>query len=387
MLQQRERILLLVVAGLLVALVGVWGASRAVATMRDRQNELNRRTAMAEQEDVRQAELDALGLRLTRLAERSLPRDAEAAKHEYSTWLTGLTKDPAVNFSATNVQSLEAVPDKEHGFTRLRFQVDGQGTYPQLVRFLEKFYAADHLHKITLLRLPQTKDLNKLPISITIEALSLRDKKKSEGLSTRPSLENPPEELQAHVEQLMRRHFFRANRTPQLGVPSFVTARTDRPVNVPLKGADPDNDKFTYQLVSGPSWLKLEGGALSSRGNPPQGAHEVTVTITDDGLPAKSETKKFTLRVDPPPKTQPPKAFDHTKFAFVEGLLERRGEAEAWLTVRTTGDYHTLHVGSEIDVRGVKVKVLAIDLDARTIEVQLGDGRPRTVPLGKSLAE
>jgi hypothetical protein len=188
----------------------------------------------------------------------------------------------------------------------------------------------------------------------------------------------------------MLRHFFRLNRAPQLGIPGSVTASTDRPLSIPLKGSDLDGDKFTYQLVSGPEWLRLEGGVLSSKGNPPQGSHTVSLKITDDGLPPKSETKQLTIRAQPPPTPPPPRKerpFDHTKYAFVEGLLERGGQPEAWLTVRTLGTYHTLHVGDEIDVKGVKVKVLAIDVDSRSIEVQFGDGNPRTVPLGKSLSE
>jgi hypothetical protein len=173
-------------------------------------------------------------------------------------------------------------------------------------------------------------------------------------------------------------------------VPGTVTASTDRPLSIPLKGSDADGDRFTYQLVSGPAWLKLANGVLSSEGRPPLGSHAVSLTITDDGLPPKSETKQIVIRVqDPPPPPQPRKErpFDHTRFAFVEGLFERSGEPEAWLTVRTTGDYHTLRVGQEVDVRGVKVKVLAIDVDKRMIEVQFPEGASRIVPLGKSLSE
>src|SRR5262245_43982183 len=147
-MQRRERILGLVVAGLVVALVVLWGASRALAMLKERQSELAWLKTEPGRTAVLESQLRGLHDRRARLDERALPAQSELAKVAYADWLTKLVHEPKIELSGVKVTTLEETPDKEHGFTKLKFQVDGHGSYPQLVRLLERFYSADHLHKV-----------------------------------------------------------------------------------------------------------------------------------------------------------------------------------------------------------------------------------------------
>jgi hypothetical protein len=389
-MQRRERILLLIVAGLAVAIVGGLGANWAVGTLRARRLELKRLEAEAGAKPLLEVQLQDLDDRRMRLAQRSLPPQVEAAKTAYAQWLAQLVHDPSVSFSPVNIQTIRDAADQ--GFTRLVFQVDGDATYPQFINFLEKFYASDHLHKITNLKMPLGKDAKKLNINLTIEALALPGSENKQDLSKRAFVEHSAEQLQADVAQLMLRHFYRANQPPRLAMPSSVPVTVGRSVRIPLAGSDPDGDKVSYAWVSGPEWLKLEGTTLLSTTNPAEGSYEVAVSVTDDGVPAKSATQKFTIRVQPapvPPKreVEKKKPFDHLRFTFLEGLLQRGDTPEAKITVRTLGKYDTLFVGDERDVGGIKFKVLDIDVVSKSMEILLPDNRRRTVQLGKSLGE
>ncbi len=212
-----------------------------------------------------------------------------------------------MNFSGVTVEQTKVVADK--GFTRLTFQLNGIATYPQLIRFLERFYAADHLHKITTLHMPVGSGPELLNVAVTIEALALRSSENKKELSKHPSADNPPDLLQAAVAQLMLRHFYRSNQPPQLTMGASVPATVGRAIRVDLKSNDPDGDKVAYQLVEGPAWLRLEGATLVATGNPTEGTYPVVVSVTDEGLPPKSASQKFTINVRPAPA--PPKKVEH----------------------------------------------------------------------------
>ncbi len=386
-MQSRERILLLIVVGLLVLVAGLWGGKRAVDTLRSRQSELQRLDSEADQTSVLEAQLTELTDRRTRLAERSLPPDTQTAKLAYHAWLADLVQEQG--FLGVKVEQQRTTADK--GFTRLGFQVSGEATYQQLIRFLEKFYAADHLHKITSLKMPLGRGPELLNISISIEALSLPKSQNKQELSKHASLDNPPERLQAAVNQLMLRHFYRSNQAPQITVAASVPATVGRSIRVDLTSKDPDGDKVSYKLDSGPPWLELRGATLVSTGNPAAGTYDVVVSATDDGLPAKTATHKFAINVRPAPvvKTKPtskPVPFDHLKYTFLTRLVERGNRPEARIMVRTLEIDHTLLIGEEKDVAGTKIKLLEINFKRRTIEIELPGGVRRTVALGESLA-
>jgi hypothetical protein len=391
-MQSRERILLLVVVGLLVLLGGAWGGTRVLDTLRKRRAELAGLEASAARVTLQRAKLSDLEARQARLTERSLPPQVETARTAYGEWLTHLVNHDEVKFAEVEVTQLKETP--ERGFTRLPFQVKGQATYRQLVRFLEKFYSADHLHKITELHLPvsrDSRDAKVLNVTVMIEALALATSKNKDALSKHPSADNSPEELKAAAHQLLQRHFYRVNQAPEVSL-SKTSFTVGNPVKIQVNGSDPDGDGVDkYRLVEGPPWLKQEGKELVSTSNPSVGTYKLAVEVTDAGVPPKSTTKEFTLSVKAeqvPVRSKPEirKPFDHLSQTFFERLLSRDGEPEAMIKVRTLGTRHALHVGDEVQVDSVKIKVLSIDPENETLEIQLPDGKRRKARLGKSLA-
>jgi hypothetical protein len=161
-------------------------------------------------------------------------------------------------------------------------------------------------------------------------------------------------------------------------------------VRIPLAATDAEGDEVSYQLVSGPDWLKLEGNSLTARSSPREvRSHDVVVAIADKGFPPKTLTQKLTVRVVAPTKPPPPPPttkFDHMKYAILEGMIERGGKSQALVNARTLGKLLTLRIGEEAEVDGVKFKVLDINLNRRTMEIEVAGGQRRTVRSGKSLA-
>jgi hypothetical protein len=350
--------------------------------------ELSRLQANAAQRPLLQAELNDLQARWDDLAARSLPRDPSSGQSAYAHWLTEIVNRPDVKLAAADVHAMDAAPDKD--FTRLRFVVRGRGAYTQVVRLLENFYAADHLHKITSLRLAPIKDSRDFDVTMAVEALSLRHSRQEKTLATRPNSELKPNELQAHVKQLLSRNLYRANRPPQLGVRREELATVGRGVSVSLAGSDPDRDGLTYELLKGPDWLVLEGSTLRSKpgSSPPLGAHEVTVKVRDDGAPPREEQRTFTVRIAPPPEIKKPPQFDHGRFAFLDAVFELGGVREVWITLRTLDRRVELREGQSFDDRaapGLKFTVVRIDVATQTAIVEYG-GQRRLVQLGQSLA-
>jgi hypothetical protein len=91
--------------------------------------------------------------------------------------------------------------------------------------------------------------------------------------------------------------------------PSFsVTAGTAFIAQV--VATDPDKNSLAYTMVSGPSGASLTAAGLFSwtpGSGQAAGAYSVTVQVTDDGVPAYSDTETFTVQVAAPvaPNTAP----------------------------------------------------------------------------------
>src|SRR5262245_36577909 len=198
-MQRRERMLLLVVVGLALALAIGWGGKRVLDTLHAKQDELKGLENQAANKDLLKVKFEDLKDRQARLTQRSLLPDIESAKGAYAEWLGKLARDPEVNFSPVNIQAQKEKVDGKGGFTRLTFKLDGEATYPQFIRFLQRFYAADHLHKITSLRMPLGKEEKKLAVHLEIEALALPSSQNKVSLSKLASPDHPASELQADV--------------------------------------------------------------------------------------------------------------------------------------------------------------------------------------------
>ncbi|MBN1853356.1 MAG: hypothetical protein JW829_11550 [Pirellulales bacterium] len=86
---------------------------------------------------------------------------------------------------------------------------------------------------------------------------------------------------------------------------------------------------------------------------------------------------------DPPPS--PPKpVFDDATQAYITGIVEREGQLEAWINVRTTGESLRLNKGESFDIGLMSGHV--VDITLRAVLLETKDGLVQ-VGFGQSLRE
>lgn len=369
----RERVLAIAL-GAVFGLVVLWmGYSRLSISY------TSRRTQIAGLEkkikDRKRLEREALhaGTRMAGYRRISLPTKLEVARSEYQNWLLECVGKAKLANPQVNVGPTRTVANLCSEFT---FIVGGRGDLRQVVGLLYDFYQPGYLHRISRLALKPVPDSKLLDVNLTIHAIALEKADESERLP--PILGNRLTEpdLAAYEQDIVGRNIFgRANTAPRLAGAGRKEATLKKELEVELRGSDSDPlDKLTYTLAaSADSTARLDPRSGRFRWTPKAtGEYEFVVSVSDDGVPAKTATEKMVVRVsDPPPPTPPtpPKlAFDHAKFSVLTGIVSASGESEAWLHVRPTGQMLKLHLGDKFEVGSVSGTVVDIGADAFTYE-------------------
>ncbi len=101
-------------------------------------------------------------------------------------------------------------------------------------------------------------------------------------------------------------------------------------------------------------------------------------------------------RYSPPPPPRPPEQpreeapsrplFDHGKFTRVTGITEINGRPTVWIRLMTSGKDFQLFEGETFEVGPIEAKVVAIQVDGRTITSEV-DGKQYMIALGDNLRD
>ena len=117
----------------------------------------------------------------------------------------------------------------------------------------------------------------------------------------------------------------------------------------------------------------------------------ISMRVTDDGLPAKSDEIKFSIVFEAPKKQGPkketpkPKPVKFATQTYVRGLMKGNdGRWMAMLSNQINSETYQLAVGDSLDLDDQEWKVVSVDEDRVTFDVG-GDRRSYTTDL--SLAE
>jgi hypothetical protein len=188
---------------------------------------------------------------------------------------------------------------------------------------------------------------------------------------------------------LYRNVFSPGNKAPQLASIGTQRGNPGRSVRFQVRASDPENDGVRYEFDGDVP----EGARIDSRSGdvtltyPENGEYHVSIKATDFGMPARSDTASYTIRVEdaPPPRTPtpPPPGFDAATQAVVTGLTDAFGQRKIFITVRTEGVILKLREGDAIDVGTIQGKIKKIGADQ--VEIEINDGKTIIVELGDSL--
>lgn len=388
----RERLLAIVVGGLILIVGLNWGFVKYKSALTMRGNRL----ASLERDLQQKQEQQLLGARADRqMAEylaRSLPSNKEIAKGDYQKWLLSWVREFGVG--SPDIDPLQSLPVQDSAretlYQQFSFRVTGTTTLPNFVDLLHAFYAKDYLHRIRLLNVSKNRS-GDLSLTMTIDAVALA--------SAAPDAE-PPADESWRVSQLadnyrnsiLNRNFFE----PPNEIPSFqgreeIEAIVGETSSSPLASAfrDPEGHGIRFELGDdAPEFIRLDESSGSLKLSPDEtGEFELLVRAIDDGYPSRTAEQRFTVKVnDPPPapKQVVRPNFDDAKLTVLTALVEGRQGWTAWLTIRTQGKTEKLRVGDGFQIGSVEGKVVDVQSRYATIEVA---GKRFDLRSGETLAE
>lgn len=208
---RREKVL----AGTVGLMAVLWFGSSVFTRYRDAVDDNRAKLRDAEQKlsQARTAKLRAQRAvtRLKRWQKQSLPTNPDIANSLYQDWLQKQLTESGLK--VTDIKSSLGLRAPNDRFQEFNFKVEASGRMAQLVEFLSRFYSAGHLQRISRASLAPAKVDGDLTISLTIDALSMRDAPRTDSLSDLSSTQLP--DLKDLQDSIVKRELFSPYKDPQ----------------------------------------------------------------------------------------------------------------------------------------------------------------------------
>lgn len=195
----REKVL----AGTVGLMAVLWFGSSALTRYRDAVDDNRAKLRDAEQKlsQARTAKLRAQRAvtKLKRWQKQSLPTNPDIANSLYQDWLQKQLTEAGLK--VTDIKSSLGLRAPNDRFQEFNFKIEASGQMAQFVDFLARFYRAGHLQRISRTSLSPAKEGSDLSISLTVDALAMRDAPRADSLSEIPNNTEMPDlkDLQAAI--------------------------------------------------------------------------------------------------------------------------------------------------------------------------------------------
>ncbi|MCD0458914.1 hypothetical protein [Roseiconus lacunae] len=372
-MNQRERVLAILVGGLVVLGIGQWGFSKYKSALQQRKT----RFESLQDRQLQLSEKRLLGAiadkQMGEYLVRSLPSDTEKARNAYQSWLLDVAKKHDVETPAVNETGTSPVGDLYHQF---KFKISGRADMPQIVDLMYDIQAKDYLHRIQQFEITPSKRDDGFIFNVTLDVIAL---------SAAPGNAAPPkthswrveQDQLAYAEPILNRNLFEPpNQPPVFNGNKTLEAVRGREVAFPLDVKDPEQHRLAFNLVSEHDNVTIDQRSGTIRVKSDELTEfKVDVEITDSGYPNKKTTETLLVKVvdpPPPPKEEPPKvelAYDDAKQTYLTGLVQGAKDWTAWMNVRTRGKTLKLRVGDEFEIGSVRGIIKSIDADKVEIEI------------------
>ncbi len=387
---KREKTLALLVGALLILLVGWSIVGRISSAFDTRNNTLDSLTEEIADKEMIVDHGERAARQLASFEASSLPGDPALARSLYQGWLLELAKEK-VDLAGVKVGSLPSRPVGDVYYQHA-FSLTCEGDLQQLTEFLYEFHSVGLLHRIARLHIKPVGKTKTLALSMTVEAASMNNAPHVTELNPPPASRLQHADLETYVTSILNRNTFApANKPPQLATLGTQRGNPNQSIRFQAKASDPENGSLSYAFEGEvPDGAKIDARTGEITWTPTAiGEYQVSVRVTDSGLPARTDTADYSIQVeDPPPppaETPEPPGFDPATQAVVTGITDAFGQRKLFITVRTEGVILKLREGDVVDVGTVKGKVKRINPDE--VEIETDDGGSIIVELGDSLVD
>lgn len=370
-MNERERFLSILVAGLLVATGVWWGTGKYNSAVKSRQTQIEQLEATQMQLKEKRLQGEFANRQMGEYMLRSLPGDPEQAKSKYQQWLLDLVQASGLSEALVDANSSRSIGGL---YQLLDFRVRGNSDVPGVLELMHAFYSKDYLHRIRDLSLRKNRQ-GGFQIEMSIDAIALLG-----APNDLPSRDDPSwrvdGDFASYLDPIMNRNLYEPpNQAPRFGGRAEVEAIVGRDTPTPLAFKDPDGHGIRYELVDGPyEFVSLDSrsGTLRIRSDEIT-EFDVTVRATDDGYPNRSSDQRLVVKVldppPPPPPPEPPVGFDDASQTVLTALVQGRNEWTAWLHVRTKDETIKLKIGEEFEIGTIKGTVKSVNSRSAILEV------------------
>ncbi|HEY2881633.1 MAG TPA: hypothetical protein VGJ15_04355 [Pirellulales bacterium] len=184
-----EKILIIGVACVVLAIVGKLGFDFVYGMMEDRQHQLD---GIEKRISENQTKVNAgrkAAKQISEWEQRSLPSDRTRAPRLYSNWLIDLASRSPVSFANLDVGQLTGGggrnSNEKLGYEVFSFEVKGEidPSLKQLVQFMYEFYASNQLHKIRTFSVSSVQNDHMVEVKLQVEAMLLSAANRKEDLA------------------------------------------------------------------------------------------------------------------------------------------------------------------------------------------------------------
>jgi len=361
-MNERERFLSILVAGLLVATGVWWGFGKYNAAIESRQSQIDQLVTTQAQLNEKRLQGEFANRQMGEYMLRSLPGDPEQAQSQYQQWLLDLVHDSDLTEALVDANSSRTIGGL---YQLLDFRIRGNSDVPGVLKLMYSFYSKDYLHRIRDLSLRKNRQ-GGFQLELSIDAIALLGAPNE--LPTREDASwRIQGELADYLDPIMNRNLYEPpNQPPRFSGQSQLEAVVGRDTPAPLAFNDPEGQSMRYELVEGPyEFVSIDSRSGTLRIRSDQTTQfDVTVRATDDGYPSRSSEHRLLVKVlDPPPpepEPEPPVGFDDASQTVLTALVQGRDEWTAWLHVRTKDETIKLKVGDAFEIGTVQGMVKSV---------------------------
>lgn len=348
---QRERILAIGVAAVLLILGSQWGYNKYRGALSARETRLASLDDQLSDRRFRMIEGAMADGRMGTYLAKSLPSDLERAQFVYTQFLLDLVSEAELDGASAKPNGASSMPGL---YTQLNFKVTGSGDLRQLVELLHQFHRKDYLHRIQNLVIRKVR--GRLDIDMDIQALALDAASPEAALPTAPS-PRVAASVDEYLQPILNRNpVAPPNRPPSYAAETSPEAVLGQEFSYVARFNDPDEgQQLQYSLVGdAPEGTEFDSESGTLKLSPEEvGEIDLTLRATDSGWPAKSTEQRIVVRVvepeEPEPEPETP-SFDEARQAVLTGLVQSQGEWTAWINVRTKGEVLRLRAGDPFEI-------------------------------------